>query len=167
MEARVDDVWPCHWSSHIGAFPHRVFIGAFPSHGKNGSSNQLLSHHYFTGLVLRLSFSCRKKKSDMSRKKPRSTSRQYCLEVHARLCGIDGVNFLCPVNLPSCGRTREISSSYLKSTLFMNFLGPVNNKTCLSSICYLKFGCCTSWIGIESMWLLEVLLPFNLICTIC
>jgi hypothetical protein len=31
-------------------------------------------------------------RSDMAKKKPRSASKQYCLEVHTRMCGIGGIN---------------------------------------------------------------------------
>jgi hypothetical protein len=93
-----------------------AFIGAFPSNGKKRSSKELLNHYYFIGLVLGSNFPCGKKRNNMVKKKPRSTYKYYCLEVHARLCGIGGVNFLCNVNLLGRGRTRNSSSSCLKLT---------------------------------------------------
>jgi hypothetical protein len=91
-------------------------MGVFSSHGKKRSSKQLSSHHHFADLELGLDFSSGKWRSDMTKKKPRSASGQYYLEIFTRLCGIGGVNFLYPINLLGYRSAKKMSSFHLKLT---------------------------------------------------
>jgi hypothetical protein len=70
-----------------------AFIGVFSSHGKKGSSKQLLSHYYFIDLILGLDYPCRKGGSDMAKKKSRSISRQIAWKFMQGCVGLVGLTF--------------------------------------------------------------------------